>query len=208
MRGSLRIYVVSVPDGSPVRDATVALVAVRTNEPFRSAISDPFGSVVFSDLAHGRWQLRAAASGTDAATSMIEVLDDAMTEITIELTVSRTQSREVVKQEVGLEMRPSRLQWDEPMEAGGSVRGRAEDSETGNVVPEATVMIDSGPSSAPDIAFVTDSAGTFFFGELGPGDWVFRVIAPDGREGRSAVKVTPGETSQLTVQLKHLHENA
>jgi hypothetical protein len=60
----------------------------------------------------------------------------------------------------------------------------------GAPVPGASVLIAEGPGPAPDIAALSNDAGTFTLDGLSEGTYIVRAFGPAGHEGR-------GETSVL-----------
>lgn len=93
-----------------------------------------------------------------------------------------------------------------PSNSGASIEGRVISANGGFAIENATVMLLSGPGSAPDIAPLTGARGEFSFYDLTVGTWQLRAIAPDGASKQLSVDVRADETAIVVIAVGSDHD--
>jgi len=83
------------------------------------------------------------------------------------------------------------------------IQGEVVDA-SGRPVPNARVMVLTGPGSFPDIALLTDDEGRFTLGLPGRGGYELGVQADGYEPSRVAVQVHSERTATVQVQLTDL----
>jgi hypothetical protein len=83
----------------------------------------------------------------------------------------------------------------------GSVRGQVI-TDDGAPVAGATVLIGTGPGPAPDIAPISDSAGSFVLDGLAEGTYVLRAFGPGAQTGETSVSIYPERVTNVEIVLK------
>lgn len=81
------------------------------------------------------------------------------------------------------------------------IRGHVVREETGEPVAGATVVLDTGPGPAPDIAAVTDAQGTFSFHGLIPGQWLLVALTSDGGRGEAWFRASNDDVAEATIRV-------
>ncbi len=69
------------------------------------------------------------------------------------------------------------------------------------VLGDTSVTIIGGPSSAPDIAIVTDISGRFEIADLPVGAWELAAFDPLGRSGRTTCEVLADQSVSCTIEV-------
>lgn len=69
------------------------------------------------------------------------------------------------------------------------------------VLADASVTIASGPSSAPDIAIVTDNSGTFEIVDLEVGIWELAALDLLGRSGHTTCEVLADQSASCIIEV-------
>jgi hypothetical protein len=82
----------------------------------------------------------------------------------------------------------------------GSVRGRVKRGD-GAAVAGATVFIMKGPGPAPDIASVSDDAGSFVLDGLAEGTYVLRAVGPAQETGETPVIIHASRVTDAEIVL-------
>jgi hypothetical protein len=80
----------------------------------------------------------------------------------------------------------------------GTIRGLVTTA-TGAAIGDATILVEEGPGSAPDIAPVSDDAGRFVLDGLGEGTYRLRAIGPAGQAGEAQAAVHGDEVTDVRI---------
>jgi hypothetical protein len=75
-------------------------------------------------------------------------------------------------------------------------------SHSGQAIAGARVMFANGPGELPDIAALTDGAGRFALAAPRAGTYTVEVAADGFGSERVSVTLDPGETRDLTIDLR------
>lgn len=150
--------------------------------------TDHDGWFSFRDLDAGSYWV-----ATDGATAQ-EISVDDFTSVTLELWVTSEGPTPAPAQEPTIE--PTQ---DLPRVTTASIKGRVISASSGFAVSNASVILLSGPASAPDIAPLTGTTGEFTFYGLAAGAWTLRAIAPDGASKQLRVDVRADDTASVTI---------
>ncbi|HYT69017.1 MAG TPA: carboxypeptidase regulatory-like domain-containing protein [Vicinamibacterales bacterium] len=188
--GSVSGHVVRDFNGQAVPGATVSVVSGEGREPDVLPVTDAEGSFFLDGLHEGEWLLRALGPAGETGTATVHVFDNALSEVTIEVTgAPRTPRRGGGTRSANRSERGMR----------GNLRGRVVRRDDGNPIRDATITIVTGPGPAPDIAPVSNDSGMFSLDALPAGEWVLRAIAPGGRSGEAVVHVTAGAVANVVI---------
>ena len=215
MPGSLYGYVVRAGTQRPIAGAAVAGIrqAPRARNgrrltsdfwvaPRVSRLTDNAGRFMFDHLRQGQWLMQVeGAFGETVGEAVVHVLDDALTEVTIEVAAALAPAS------VGPD--PSDADWPargRPRTRSGtttftgSIRGQVVGAD-GRPIGEATGTVAVGAGQAPDIAAMTDQLGWFALDNLPVGQWRLRAMGPSGATGEAAVEVFESELSEMTIAI-------
>jgi len=203
MRGSIRGYVVSSADQTPIQDA--AIMAVHGPEladecPSRFATADRDGSFFIAELRAGEWVISVRGPNGGTATAIVCVLNNSLGDVTIEIEATGLPcvDSEARRNESALPNTPSQKQSNIMF---GTIRGYVVQNSDGTPVADATITIVSGPGPAPDLAPLTNAEGSFSFGGLPGGQWLLRTIGPSGETVESVAHVVEGAVTETTITL-------
>jgi uncharacterized GH25 family protein len=186
MAGGVCGYVVRADNEMPLEDATVIVVAGRAGAP-AIAPTDSAGWFTFDGLSPGKWVLRARGPNDESGETTVPIFDDAFTNVTILVGAAQYGAPSPVS--------------ERPVTAGrtGSIEGHVIRAQTGRPIENATITVVRGPAPAPDIAPLTDGTGWFALGGLVPGKWVLLATSPDDETGETAVQVSSGGFTNVTI---------
>lgn len=188
LRGSVRGRVVRADTGQPVV-AAITVVRGPGPSPDPAPLTDEDGWFTMSGLESGPWLLRALGPGGESGEAAVRVLDDALSDMTIEV--------EEAPQETPRPQRRGRTN-KTGRRMTGSIHGRVE-RRGSRPVRDAAITIVRGAGSAPDIAPLTNEEGRFMLDGLPPGEWVLRAVAPGGEAGEGTVRVSADAVADLTI---------
>jgi large repetitive protein len=175
MNSTIRGFVSRKIGGLPAARTAVVLLSARNGSiPERTTTTDQHGWFVFGDIAPGSY--RVAVKDGQAQ----DVRVDPMTSVILEFIIdSKAPAHQV----------------------GSTIVGKVIRLDTGLPVVDASVMIVSGPASAPDIAQITDETGAFSFSGLAPGEWLLRAVAPTSQSGQRSVYVAAQATALTSIEV-------
>jgi hypothetical protein len=199
MAGSVGGYVVHAHSTEPLEGAEVFVVGGAGPSPDIAPLTDAAGWFAFDDLRAGDWLLGARGPDGGSGEATVRVFDNALTEVTIEV----TDVPHVPRRSHGGRGKRAHRPNDQPGDAHlvGSARGRVLRGQNGRPVTDATITIVRGAGPAPDIGPMTDRAGRFVLDGLVEGEWVLRAHAPDGAVGEGTVHVSAGHAAEVTIEV-------
>lgn len=165
---------------------------VQCTRTVQTAVTDRDGWFAFRDIDAGSYVVSA-----DGASAQEITVDD-FTSVSAELLVSSGATEPAVERS----LEPAFDANSElPRATDASVQGRVISARTGYAIENASVMLLSGPGSAPDIAPLTNAKGEFSFHALAEGAWTVRAIAPDGTSKQVRFEVRPSVTAIVTIAI-------
>jgi hypothetical protein len=209
MSGNLCGYVVRAGTWQPVVGAVIEgsgqAPRVRSDRswadgswlaPQVSSLTDAAGRFMFDDLRQGEWLVRVeGAGGETLGKAVVHVLNNALSEITIE--VSGPFAPPPAYPHLPDAGRPAPMQ---PPSVMGSIRGRVVSAADARPVADATITVVFGAGPAPDIAPITNEDGWFAMDDLPCGRWRLRASGPGGEIGEAAVEVFDDALSEVTIE--------
>jgi uncharacterized GH25 family protein len=160
----------------------------RASKSVQSTTTDGDGWFAFRDVDAGRYLVAAAGARAQ------EINLEDFTNITLELSIPSGASEPAYEPAPEPDLSPDILG-----AAAASIRGRVISARNGYAIEDASVMLLSGPGSAPDIAPLTNANGEFSFHGLAAGPWTLRAIAPDGASKQLRVDVRSDDTAIVTL---------
>lgn len=83
----------------------------------------------------------------------------------------------------------------------GTIAGTVIDKSNRQGLADTAVTIVGGPSSAPDIAMLTDDGGRFEISDLATGIWELAALDPSGRAGRTQCEVIVNQTVNCVIEV-------
>ena len=185
--GGVRGRVVFDGEGKPLPNATISVVSGEGREPAVLPVTDQDGFFALDGLPEGEWLLRALGRGGETGTAIVHVFDNALSDVTIE--VVRVPRKSGGKRPSSV-TRPG---------MHGNLRGRVIRNDTGEPVPNAAIVVVTGPGPAPDIAPESNASGNFSLDRLPAGEWVLRAMTPEGANGEASVNVTAGGVANVVI---------
>ena len=188
--GGVRGRVVFEVDGKPLPNATISVVSGEGSEPAVLPVTDQDGFFALDGLPEGEWLLRALGRAGETGTATVHVFDNALSDVTIE--VVRVARK-------GGGKRPSSGASGSRPTMHGNLRGRVVRRDTGEPVPNAAIIVVTGPGPAPDIAPESNESGSFSLDGLPSGEWVLRAMTPEGGSGEATVNVTAGGVANVVI---------
>ena len=200
MPGSVGGYVVHAHSTEPLEGAEVFVVGGAGPSPDIAPLTDAAGWFAFDGLRAGDWLFGARGPDGGTGEAAVRVFDNALTEVTIEV----TGVPHVPRRSHG--GRAKRAQRPNERAGGGahlvgSARGRVVRGQNGRPVIDATITIVRGAGPAPDIGPMTDRTGHFVLDGLVEGEWVLRAHAPDGAVGEGTAHVSAGHAAEVTIEV-------
>jgi Carboxypeptidase regulatory-like domain len=171
MTSTIQGFVARTPSGTRAAAARVQLAAPGMRDSVL-ATADREGWFAFTQLPPGRYRVSTAGARSE------EIALDAYSTVTLELAVPEYATH-----------------------GEGSIVGKVIDAMTGYPIENASVMIVSGPSAAPDIAPLTNTSGGFSLSGLAAGEWLVRAIAPSGSSATQRVQVFANEVAMSTISI-------
>lgn len=195
VRGGVLGHVVREANGQPLSGATISVVSGDGLEPDVRPVTDADGCFILDGLQEGEWLLRAVGRHGETGTATVHVFNSAQSDVTIEVGDGPRGSRRVGGN------RTSNRSDKAERAMRGNLQGRVIQMDSRRPVPDASIIVVTGPGAAPDMAPVTNDSGTFALDGLPAGEWILRALTTDGRSGEAAVRISAGTTANVTIQV-------